>query len=371
MKTSLILACAGKGTRAGFNQNKLLVEKNGSTILEQTLNAFASSLLIDQIIITASEIDFDFVSNLVKDKATVVLGGETRTQSIKNALDKVNGDVVLIHDGARPFVSKKLISNCIDTAKKFGSAIPVIKSRDTIAKINDNNIIEYVGKDTLANIQTPQGFITKTIKDAYQSLGDKTFNDDGEIYLNFTGSLNYYEGDNDNIKLTYKQDFCLDDKPTYRFGTGFDCHKLVKNRKLILGGVIIPHDKGLLGHSDADVLTHAVMDAILSSLSLRDIGYHFSDKDPKYKDADSMKLLQVVLDMVKDNGYRVESVSATIMAQKPKLLSFIPEITNSLANALGISAEFVGIGATTLEGLGFVGREEGICTHSTATLVKV
>ena len=371
MKTSLILACAGKGTRAGFHQNKLLVSIGGKTILEQTLNAFVNSNLIDQIIVTANQTDFDLVESLVNNKATVVLGGETRTQSIKNALEKVDGDIVLIHDGARPFVSEKMIKDCIDTAKKFGSAIPVIKSRDTIAKISDGAITEYVGKDSVANIQTPQGFNALAIKDAYLSLGEKAFNDDGEIYLNYTGSLNYYEGDSENVKLTYKNDFNLDDKPTYRFGTGFDCHKLVENRKLILGGVTVPHDKGLLGHSDADVLTHAIMDAILSSLSLRDIGYHFSDKDPKYKDADSMKLLQVVLDMVKDNGYKVESVSATIMAQKPKLLDFIPEITASLATALGVAPNLVGIGATTLEGLGFVGREEGICTHATATLVKL
>ena len=146
MKTSLILACAGKGVRAGFNQNKLLVEKNGSTILEQTLNAFTTSGLIDQIIITASEEDFDFIKNLVLDKATVVFGGDTRTKSIKNALEKVDGDIVLIHDGARPYVSKRLIEDCINTAKEYGSAIPIIKSRDTIAKIKDNNIIEYLGK---------------------------------------------------------------------------------------------------------------------------------------------------------------------------------------------------------------------------------
>ncbi len=371
MKTSLVLACAGKGVRAGFNQNKLLVKSGDSTILEQTLNAFTTSGLIDQIVITASKKDFDFVKNLVLDKATVVLGGDTRTESIKNALEKVDGDIVLIHDGARPYVSKKLIEDCINTAKEYGSAIPIIKSRDTIAKIKDNNITEYLGKDSLANIQTPQGFLTSTIKKAYRELGEKAFNDDGEMYLNYAGSLNYFDGDIDNIKLTYKKDFSLDKKPMYRFGTGFDCHKLVENRKLILGGVIIPHDKGLLGHSDADVLAHAIMDAILSALSLRDIGYHFSDKDPKYKDADSMKLLEVVLGMIKDKGYMVESISATIMAEKPKLLGYIPEITKSLSTALSLAPEFVGIGATTLEGLGFVGREEGICTHATATLVKI
>ena len=210
MKTSLILACAGKGVRAGFNQNKLLVTSGGQTILEQTLNAFTTSGLIDQIIVTASKEDFDFVKNLVLGKAIVVLGGDTRTKSIKNALEKVDGDIVLIHDGARPYVSKKLIEDCINTAKEYGSAIPIIKSRDTIAKIKDNNITEYLGKDNLANIQTPQGFLASTIKKAYLSLGDKAFNDDGEMYLNYAGSLNYFDGDIDNIKLTYKKDFSLD-----------------------------------------------------------------------------------------------------------------------------------------------------------------
>ncbi|MBR2448548.1 MAG: 2-C-methyl-D-erythritol 2,4-cyclodiphosphate synthase [Clostridia bacterium] len=180
------------------------------------------------------------------------------------------------------------------------------------------------------------------------------------------------DGDAKNVKLTFPQDFDFTDKKQdFRFGTGFDCHKLVEGRKLILGGITVPHDKGLLGHSDADVLTHAIMDAILSSLSMRDIGYHFSDKDPAYKDADSMKLLEKVLKMVNEKGYRVHNVSATIMAEKPKLLKIIPEITINLASALSLPQENVGIGATTLEGLGFVGREEGICVHATATVVNI
>ena len=133
----------------------------------------------------------------------------------------------------------------------------------------------------------------------------------------------------------------------------------------------MPHVKGLLGHSDADVLTHAIMDAILSALSLRDIGYHFSDKDAKYKDACSMELLKKVLSMINEKGYKVSSVSATIMAEKPKLLSHIPAITENLAKALSLSIDKIGLGATTLEGLGFVGREEGICVHATATLEKI
>lgn len=370
MKVSLILACAGSGTRAGFQKNKLLVDKGGLTVLERTLNAFKDSGLIDEIILSAKMSDLSFV-NSIADGATVVLGGETRTQSVKNALEKVTGDIVLIHDGARPFVTTKMIKDCIDTAAAKGSAIPVIPSRNTIIRKTENCAPEYVGKNGLYSVQTPQGFNTKKIKDAYARACDRVFNDDGEVYKEFIGDLSLYDGDAKNVKLTYAQDFeLLCDTPTHRFGTGFDCHKLVENRKLILGGVTIPHNKGLLGHSDADALTHAVMDAILSALSMRDIGYHFSDKDPKYKDADSMKLLETVLKMIDDEGYKVQSVSATIMAEKPKLLQHIPTITKNLADALKLPTSLVGIGATTLEGLGFVGREEGICVHATAVVVK-
>ncbi len=371
MKTSLILACAGKGVRAGFDKNKLLVAKDGITILEQTLNAFINSKMIDQIIVATSSDDFEFVKGLVKDNAQVVLGGATRTQSIKNALSKVDGDIVLVHDGARPFVSNKVISDCIETAKKFGSAIPVIPTRNTILKRDGDFVKVYLGKNELSSVQTPQGFNTAQIKKAYDLAGDTSFNDDGEVYLKYVGDLRVFEGDESNVKLTYKQDFSFVDESKYRFGVGFDCHKLVENRKLILGGITIPHHKGLLGHSDADVLTHAIMDAILSALSLRDIGYHFSDKDPQYKDADSIMLLGRVLEMIREKGYKVQSISATIMAEKPKLLNHIPAITEKLANQLAIDESCVGIGATTLEGLGFVGREEGICTHATATLVKI
>ena len=232
-------------------------------------------------------------------------------------------------------------------------------------------------------VQTPQAFITAEIKDAYAAC-DKNFSDDGQIYFERYKKLNFVAGDAANIKLTYPEDFSAcanncNEKTTgvsetateRRFGTGFDCHRLVKDRKLVLGGVLIPHDKGLLGHSDADVLTHAVADAVLSACAMRDIGFWFPDNDEKYKDADSMKLLAEILRTVAEKGFKPESVSAVIMAEKPKLTKAIPVITENLANALGIAPDKVGISATTLEGLGFVGREEGICVHANAVLKKI
>lgn len=367
MKVSLILACAGSGARAGFNHNKLWEQIDGKSVIDHTISAFRKSNLIDEIIITASEVDFEKMSALYSKDCVIAKGGDTRTQSVKNALDKVTGEIVLIHDGARPFVTQKMISNCIETAKATGSAIPIIPTPNTMVRLSDEDC-EYLGKGGIYSIQTPQGFLTKHITNAYARACDKSFNDDGEVYKEFIGKLSFYDGDAKNVKLTYANDFVCQQQ--IRFGVGFDCHRLVENRKLILGGVTIPHDKGLLGHSDADVLTHAVMDAMLSALSLRDIGYHFSDKDPQYKDADSMKLLDRVIKMLDDKGYKVDSISACIMAEKPKLLTHIPTITSSLATALNLPLDKVGITATTLEGLGFVGREEGICVHANAVVVK-
>ncbi len=368
---TLILTCAGKGERAGYEKNKLLIDFNGKTVLERSLSAFTKSGLINQYIVTASKEDFDQVERLVSPIATVVVGGATRSASVKNALKYATGEIVLIHDGARPFVTQKIIKDCINCVKNNGSAITAIPSADTILSANNDKVCDYLGKDGLYRVQTPQGFYTKDIIKAYDAVGDNSFPDDGAVYKQAFGSPYVCAGDINNIKLTFKEDFeILKNEFGCRVGMGFDCHKLVENRALILGGITIPHSKGLLGHSDADVLTHAVMDAILSALSLRDIGYHFSDKDPKYKDADSIELLKIVLDMIDQKGYKVDSISATIMAEKPKLIGFIPSITEKLARVLEISIDKVGIGATTLEGLGFVGREEGICVQASAVLIK-
>ena len=370
MKISLLLTCAGKGVRAGFNQNKLLVPINGVTTLERSLENIYSFNLVDEIVVTSSSEDFLVVSQIgAKYNAKVVLGGETRTISVKNGLQECTGDIVLIHDGARPFVSKKVVSDCIEGAKKYGGVIPVIPSSNTIATCEKEKVTQYLGKDSLCGIQTPQTFKTDLIKKAYALVGDRTFNDDGEVYKTFIGELYTVCGDEKNVKLTYPEDFST--KQEYRFGVGFDCHKLVENRKLILGGVEIAHDKGLLGHSDADVLTHAIMDAMLGACALRDIGYHFPDTDQKYKGANSIELLKQVIIILKDNGYAVDSISASIMAEKPKLLKIIPSITNNLASVLNIAPDRIGITATTLEGLGFVGREEGICVHATATVKSI
>lgn len=372
MKRTLILACAGHGERAGFDKNKLLVKLNGKSVLERTFEVFVSSKLIDQYIVVINKEDEKEIKSIksVSSKALFVYGGKTRTQSVKNALEKTEGDLVLIHDGARPFVTKQMIADCVELAEKKGSAIPIVKSRDTIVSLKREKIRSYIGKDELAQVQTPQGFKTEYIKTAYEVAGKKVFNDDGEVYKEALGELCFYQGDPDNFKLTYEEDFLKADKSSIRFGVGFDCHKLTTKRKLVLGGISIPNDKGLLGHSDADVVLHAIMDAILNSLGLKDIGHYFPNTDKAYKNANSAKLLAEVLKMVSKKKYRVSSVSVSIMAENPKLSPYIDEITENIANLLKIRPHEVGVAATTLEGLGFVGREQGICAHATAICVR-
>ena len=368
-KVTVIIAAAGSGERAKQNKNKIFAAVGGTVCVKKTFDAFYNSGLIDEYVVAAKPEERDEMKSLLPDFVKVVAGGKTRTDSVKNALALVTGEIVLIHDGARPFVTADIIKNCIESARIYGSGVTAIPSRDTVVR-QDGTAAEYLGKSGLYIIQTPQAFKTEDIKAAYEKAGDYSFNDDGEVYLNRFGTVNFVAGDGKNVKLTYPEDFDFTACSERRFGTGFDCHRLVENRKLILGGVGIPHDKGLLGHSDADVLTHAVMDAILSACAMRDIGYWFPDSDQKYKGADSMKLLAEVLRIVGEKGFKAESVSAVIMAEKPKLLKHIPTITESLASALGVSPDKVGISATTLEGLGFVGREEGICVHANAVVVK-
>lgn len=367
MGVSLILTCAGRGERARQGKNKLLVEYEGQPLFMLALSVFRRVEEVKQFIVTASKADAETFKKILPPDVLVVEGGQTRSRSVCNALSFVTEDVVLIHDGARPFVSERIVRDCIRLVSDCGSAVPVLRLADTVIKVGDEKVTDYIGKDGLCRVQTPQGFKTELIKKAYALSGDETYNDDGEIYKKHIGAPSVFDGETENVKLTYPEDFVFDRTP--RYGTGFDCHRLVVGRKLILGGVTIPHDKGLLGHSDADVLVHAVCDALLSALALRDIGYHFPDDDEKYKNADSMKLLAKVLSLIDEQGYKTDSVSAVIMAEKPKLSPYISQIALSLANALSIGVNKVGIGATTLEGLGFIGREEGICVRATAVLV--
>lgn len=372
-RTVAIITCAGSGTRAGFGYNKLLKDLGGITPFEKCIKAFAEVKEIDRILITCQECDLEIFKQKcigLSVDADFVIGGSTRTESVGNALALVgDGDTVLIHDGARCFVTPKIIIDCINSVASFGTGIVAVPTTDTVAETDGEGNILSTSRKNKYSVQTPQGFIASELKKAYSMIKEgEEFTDESGLYAKYVGSPKIVEGSPLNKKLTIPEDFCIAEN--IYVGTGFDLHVFEVGRKLILGGIEIPHDKGLLGHSDADVLTHAIMDSMLSGASLGDIGRHFPDTDPKYKGISSMKLLEEVVILLKKSGYRLKNVSSVIMAQKPKLAKFVDNIRDNLANALGVEKSCVGITCTTLEGIGTVGREEGIAVQSYCALIK-
>lgn len=377
LETPLITAIicgAGKGARANLGKNKIFaIMPNGKTVLENALLSFDSCERVNEIIITSNQEDYDEVCNLAKCLSTkhrVVLGGNTRQDSVKNAVLKAQGEALLIHDGARPYITKSAINECIDALIANGSAVLCAPCTDTVIELNENGLIESSSRKNKLLAQTPQCFYKKDLLTAYDKIEDgELFTDEAGLYSKYINEAYPVIFTGNNKKLTHPEDFAFNQG--LKVGTGFDLHTLVEDRKLILGGIEIPHEKGLLGHSDADVLTHAIMDAMLSALSLRDIGYHFSDKDSAYKDISSMLLLQIVNQMINEKGYKVNNLSAVIMAEKPKLSSFVPLISINLANALCIDENVIGLTCTTCEKIGLIGREEGIAVQAFCSLIPI
>ena len=368
-----VITAGGTGNRAGFSQNKIFELIGGISVIERTVKIFDSAKRVDDITVVYHDGELDKLKEILTDVSKplrFVKGGDTRFHSVKNALDIIDDGVVLIHDGARPYLDQKDLGACIKSVLVDGSAVLTTPLVNTIVESDGQNNVISSSRKNLYSAVTPQCFKTCEIKRAYAlAENGENFTDDAGVYCSFIGKAKLVKGNPSNVKLTFKEDFENAlvkgenlpniDTPT-RVGVGFDLHRLVENRKLVLGGIEIPHDKGLLGHSDADVLTHAIMDALLSSASLRDIGYYFSDKDAKYKDISSMILLEEVVKMLSQNKVKPLFISAVIMAEKPKLSKFVPLMKENLARAIGVDEDKLSISLTTLEGIGVVGREEGI-----------
>jgi 2-C-methyl-D-erythritol 4-phosphate cytidylyltransferase/2-C-methyl-D-erythritol 2,4-cyclodiphosphate synthase len=392
MKTSVIICAAGKGQRAGFGKNKLLHPLHGAPALYATLQKFAIPA-IGEMVVTSSKEDYEEISALCAPfGATVVLGGETRTESVFNALQVVTGDIVLIHDGARPYVTTQLIEGCIASVKQFGSGICAVAVTDTIAVTNDGKICEVPPRSSLCAIQTPQGFYTRDIKSAYEKAmqTNEIFTDDSSVYRRFVAQPHLCEGDIANKKLTYSADFSEDFPSLFpqnpqeitqdlsktaqnlRIGFGVDVHAFGKNIPYVtLAGVQIPCDCGLIAHSDGDVLVHAVMDALLSAASLADIGHYFPDTDDKWKDACSIKMLKEVVKLVVEQGFAPQQISVSVQAEKPRLAKHIETMKANLASALQISTQNIAVAAGTCEHLGFVGKGLGITAYCVCTLTPI
>ena len=300
----------------------------------------------------------------------VVQGGATRADSVRNGLAAATGELVAIHDAARPFISAEVITAALTAAAASGAAAPAVPVKDTI-KIADKSgrVVETPDRAALYAVQTPQCFQRTLYLQALGAVtGEKAslVTDDCSLFELAGLPVTLTAGDYANYKITTKED--LQKEKTMRIGHGYDVHRLVEDRKLILGGVEVPYEKGLLGHSDADVLLHAVMDAVLGAAALGDIGQHFPDTDPAYKGADSLALTREVAKIIAQHGYKVCNIDATILCQRPKLAPHIPAMRQNIADAFGLPLDAVSVKATTEEHLGFTGEGLGIAAHAVALI---
>ncbi len=371
---SAVIVAAGKSTRMG--QNKILMKLLGKSVLLHTAEAISKTNICDEIIVVASEENIPaFCEELknIKD-IRVIAGGKTRGESSYNGICAAKGNFVLIHDGARPLVTEEIIKNTVSAALETGAAAAGVVPKDTIKVISAENIIETtVDRKAAILIQTPQVFCRAEIKDAYEKFGFEE-TDDCALMEKAGKRVTVTAGSYENIKITTPEDVftatqIMGGGKSMRIGTGFDTHKLVEGRDLIIGGVKIPHEKGLLGHSDADVLVHAVIDALFGAAALGDIGTHFPDTDEKYKGADSIKLLREAVRLVFEKGYEIGNIDTTVIVQKPKMAPHIEKMRENLALAMGIDKEKISIKAKTNEKMGFTGREEGIEARAVALLI--
>ncbi len=380
MRISVIIPAAGSGRRLGKEKNKILLELGSKPVLSYSLEFFDTISQVAEIIIVAAGGEEEECRSIAKDSCRrkewqVVTGGEERRDSVYRGLKAASPDCdyILIHDGARPFITHKLMDNLL-TADFQDGAILALPLKDTVKRVEAGCIKKTIARAGLYGAQTPQIFHRDILLKAYEYALDAGFEatDDASMVELYGGEVIIVPGSEDNFKITTPYDWQKAREKVMtmglRIGSGFDVHGFIAGRPLILGGEEIRHDFGLEGHSDADVVTHALMDAVLGALCAGDIGGHFPPGDPVYKGADSIVLLKRVAAIMGEKNYELINGDITVIAQKPKLAPYIEKIRSNLAEALETLPENISVKATTTEKLGFVGREEGIAAQATVLL---
>ena len=366
-----IIVAAGASRRMGFDKLSYRLP-DGRTVLETSCALFAAHPAVDELVLVAggNRPQCEAIAAACPKPCTVVQGGATRADSVRSGLAAAKGQLVAIHDAARPFASAEIITAALQAAAESGAAAPAVPVKDTIKIADqDGKVVATPDRAMLYAVQTPQCFDRALYLQALEAVsGEKAslVTDDCSLFELAGLPVTLTAGDYANLKITTKED--LQKEKTMRIGHGYDVHRLVEDRKLILGGVEVPYEKGLLGHSDADVLLHAVMDAVLGAAALGDIGQHFPDTDPAYKGADSLALTREVAKIIAAHGYKVGNIDATILCQRPKLAPHIPAMRQNIADAFGLPLDAVSVKATTEEHLGFTGEGLGSAAHAVALI---
>lgn len=369
-----ILVAAGSGSRLGAEKNKVLLPLGGEALFCHGLRLLRQ--VCAGVVLVIRPEDEGFITQalsaagLQADK--IVYGGESRRHSVEHALAALpdEADVLLVHDAARPFAALDMAQEVLRQARAMGAAVPALPVTDTLKIGQEGLITGTQPREGLYAVQTPQGFRRELLERAYAACAD-ALTDDAGLVERLGLPVALVPGSRRNMKITLPEDFAMAEQMMMnipRVGLGYDVHRLVPGRPLILGGVTIPHEMGLLGHSDADAALHALTDALLGACAMGDIGQHFPDSDPQYKGISSLLLLEKAVALLRERGFRPLQCDLTIQAQRPKLAPYIPQMRENIARALGISMDKVGLKATTTETLGFVGREEGIAVQAVAVV---
>ncbi|SIS74923.1 bifunctional 2-C-methyl-D-erythritol 4-phosphate cytidylyltransferase/2-C-methyl-D-erythritol 2,4-cyclodiphosphate synthase [Phaeovulum vinaykumarii] len=378
MTTAAIIVAAGRGTRAGEGEPKQWRQLRGRTVLEHTVDAFRS---LGRIVLVIHPEDMERALHLFGGTVTMVEGGADRTGSVRNALEALAGSEVmrvLIHDGARPLVRPDLIARVLEALERNPAAAPALAVTDalwrgTASGPKGHRVAGTQSREGLFRAQTPQGFRFDAILGAHRAFPESAA-DDVEIARKAGLDVAIVAGDEDNLKITYAQDFqraerILRTDMDVRLGNGYDVHAFCEGESVILCGVEIPHDKALLGHSDADVGMHALTDAIYGAMAEGDIGRHFPPSDPQWKGAPSDIFLRHAADLARERGFRIANADVTLICERPKVGPHAAKMMEALAAIMGVDPARVSVKATTSEKLGFTGREEGIAAIATATLI--
>lgn len=387
-----VLVAAGSSQRAGVDIPKQFVAIGGQPMFVVALSRLLLRSAEAVVVAPAGGLDAarDLLraSRLLSDerhrgkRVEIVAGGVRRQDSVRAGLAALSKDIefVLVHDAARPFVTDDLVERVLEAAGRHGAAAPVISPPDTVKQIEGDRAVATLDREALALAQTPQAFRRDVLERAYADLGDNDVTDDAQAVELSGVPVAVVPGETGNFKVTTRRDLDLAAMlasvsaglgPAYRVGTGSDTHRLVRGRKLVLCGVDIPHETGLEGHSDADVATHAICDALLGAVAAGDIGVHFPPGDPEFKDISSLVLLERVAAVVKGRGFEIWNLDVTISAEAPRLSPHVPDMRRAIAGAAGIDVDRVSVKATTTEGTGLEGQGLAVSSVAAASVRKL
>jgi 2-C-methyl-D-erythritol 4-phosphate cytidylyltransferase/2-C-methyl-D-erythritol 2,4-cyclodiphosphate synthase len=382
MHVTAIIAAGGAGRRLGAAVPKQLLEVGGVSILQRSVEAFAHHPQVDAVVVALPP-DLAAAPPFVLSGGksyVAVSGGSRRQDSVANAFREIEDgtDVVLVHDAARPFVTADMITRAIEAAAEHGAAIVALPATDTVKRVRREGtmaaVVETIPRESVFLAQTPQAFRASVLADAL-ALGQAGVEatDEASLAERAGHPVHIVEGSAANVKITTAEDLAearrrVEPQAATRVGTGYDLHRLVEGRPLILGGITIPAERGALGHSDADVVCHATTDAVLGGACLGDIGRHFPDSDPRWKGASSVELLRQAVAMVHRAGLRVVNLDVVVILERPRVAPYLAAIREQLARVLEVVPERVSVKGKTNEGVDAVGRGEAIAAHAVALL---